>query len=279
MSSNSKSASSNSNSGSTPAIFSIDGSHLLQQHVAKIAELSPTAPNAANTAKQVVEDVLSHPSIYVFAELSQLPAVKALEQSSPDTHKALQLFTFGTLKDNKLKLSEVQTKKLKKLTVINLASEKKILSYGELSKELGLVDNQIRELEDLLIECLYEGIIVGKLNQKEKTLFVDFSISRDLKPDQIDSMINILEQWCGKSQQLLDNINQQIVKAKSTREANSKHKLDHLSQIEAHKINLKNQAENMMGMGGQAEMMMMHMLDDEMDKQKNRKRGKGSHGA
>jgi len=53
----------------------------------------------------------------------------------------------------------------------------------------------IRELEDLVIEAIYLKIVSGKLDQKRKVFEVDFATSRDIRPGQLDAMIETLNNW------------------------------------------------------------------------------------
>lgn len=46
-------------------------------------------------------------------------------------------------------------KKLKHLTILTMATQKKTLPYDELMAELGL--KNVRDLEDLIIEAIYAG--------------------------------------------------------------------------------------------------------------------------
>ena len=80
--------------------------------------------------------------------------------SASPTFELLRLFAFGTWSDYKssdvLKaqpLSEAQATKLKKLTIVSLASQSKTLAYDVLMRELEM--SSVREVEDLLIECIY----------------------------------------------------------------------------------------------------------------------------
>lgn len=67
----------------------------------------------------------------------------------------------------------------------------------------------IRDLENLLIECIYEGVIKGKLDHKGKQFIVEYALGRDLKDGDLDKMINILTQWQSNSEQLLGSIDLQ----------------------------------------------------------------------
>ena len=53
----------------------------------------------------------------------------------------------------------------------------------------------VRELEDLLIDCMYQGIIRGKLDQKLKCIEIFEAVGRDLRPEQLDSMRSVIQNW------------------------------------------------------------------------------------
>lgn len=76
---------------------------------------------------------------------------------------------------------------------MSLASQSRTISYATLSKELN-IDN-VRELEDLIIEAFYTDIIKGKLDQLNNQLEIDFAIGRDVTDDQVDNILNVLDDW------------------------------------------------------------------------------------
>ena len=53
----------------------------------------------------------------------------------------------------------------------------------------------VRELEDLIIEAIYQDVIKGKLDQKRKQLEIEYTMGRDLRPGQIDKMLEVLGAW------------------------------------------------------------------------------------
>lgn len=76
-------------------------------------------------------------------------------------YNTLNLFAFGTYRqylENKEKLiplTPVMDKKLKHLTILTLATQRKTLPYDELMTELDI--KNVRHLEDLIIEAIYAG--------------------------------------------------------------------------------------------------------------------------
>ncbi|KAL5648751.1 hypothetical protein ACJX0J_039560, partial [Zea mays] len=103
-----------------------------------------------------------------------------------------------------------QVRKLKQLSVLTLAESTKILPYDQLMQELDV--SNVRELEDFLInECMYaRGIVRGKLDQLRRCFEVQFAAGRDLTPDQLNNMIEILSDWLGTSDSLLHQIQEKI---------------------------------------------------------------------
>ena len=67
------------------------------------------------------------------------------------------------------------------------------IPYSKLLKELDM--KNLRELEDLIIDVIYADIVRGKLDQKNNRLEVDYTIGRDIKPTDIDIIIQVLQEW------------------------------------------------------------------------------------
>lgn len=56
-----------------------------------------------------------------------------------------------------------QMKKLKMISIAEMASKQKSLRYDDLQRELDIPNT--RELEDLIIDCIYNDLLKGKLDQ------------------------------------------------------------------------------------------------------------------
>ena len=74
-----------------------------------------------------------------------------------------------------------------------MASDCKTIPYSLLLNELGV--NNVRELEDLIIEAFYADIIKGKLDQQNAQLEIEFVIGRDVTDEEIDDILNKLNDW------------------------------------------------------------------------------------
>jgi len=174
--------------------------------------------------------VLKDPHIFVFGELLALQNVQELEKN-PDTRpwlEVLRIFAYGTYKDYKTKreelklpeLPEPQIEKLKQLTLATHASNTKTLAYTSLIEELDLKDQ--RELEDLIIDTNYIGLIKGKLDQKKSTFEVEYAIGRDIGPKDVGEMVEKIASWMSASQELLSVIDKNIAQAARTMEQKRK---------------------------------------------------------
>jgi hypothetical protein len=153
--------------------------------------------------------LFSHPSIYNgFVPILELPSVRsALAHSSDAQRRAIvrtvQLFGYGCINDYHealtsgndavMTLNDAQLDKLRMLTVISILKDRiidddgmntdrrhkkkklKVLSipYSTLFAALHLPDENVRRLEDVLIQCIYNNLLCGKLDQCSKCLIVE----------------------------------------------------------------------------------------------------------
>jgi len=141
----------------------------------------------------------------------------------------LRLFAHGTWSEYKSVADQLpqlvpeQVLKLKQLSVLTLAETNKVLPYDVLMEQLDVAN--VRQLEDFLInECMYVGIVRGKLDQLRRCFEVQFAAGRDLRPGQLGSMIHTLSSWLGTSDNLLISIQEKIKWADSMSEVDKKHK-------------------------------------------------------
>lgn len=61
---------------------------------------------------------------------------------------------------------------------------------------LGISD--IRQLEDKVIDCIYNYLLKGRLNQKNKTLHVASTYGRDVQSFAVDDIVAKLQAWDGR---------------------------------------------------------------------------------
>jgi len=192
----------------------------------------------------VIQQALANPNTFVFGELLEQPNVKALaEGENKKWYDTLALFAYGTYAQYKVEptkfgeLSEFLIKKLRQLSVVSIAAVQKSIPYIVLLNELGLAN--VRELEDLIIDCVYAGVIKGKLDQKEQRFQVDWTMGRDIRPGQVEEMMKVLSVWCDKSESLMKGIQEKVQLANFLHDQHQKQTKDFELRVEEIKGNLK----------------------------------------
>jgi len=203
------------------------GSNPLEQFVL----LAKNARGAA--AVELIKQALEAPGVFVFGELLDQGNVQELQNGPHSAYLALlNIYAYGTYRsvidsaDPLPELSPAMTRKIRLLTVVSLAEQNKILPYSLLMEELGI--STVRELEDLVIEGISAGVVLGKLDQKKSSFEVDFVIGRDIRAADIGNMVAVLSAWCENCDSVLANIEtqQERVCREKTEAANHKSGLD-----------------------------------------------------
>ncbi|KAK9013867.1 hypothetical protein V6N11_041859 [Hibiscus sabdariffa] len=195
------------------------------------------------TQAQSIDYFVKKVSVQVGSALGPVvPTVAELEGTENSVYLGiLRLFAHGTWSDYKSNLHLLGNKesecvillvlKLKQLTVHTLAEGNKVLPYDHLMLELDVTN--VRELEDFIInECIYAGIVRGKLDQMRRCFEVQFASGRDLRPGQLGSMIQTLSNWLGTSDNLLISIQEKIKWADTMSESDKKHRKDVEDRVE-----------------------------------------------
>ncbi|TPX32378.1 hypothetical protein SmJEL517_g04532 [Synchytrium microbalum] len=169
--------------------------------------LSKSAKGAG--CAKLINDALAAPGVYVFGELLEMQNVKELS-ALPDFephYRLLSIFAYGTYQDYKENaatlppLTPTQVKKLKHLSLVTLSERTRSLNYSSLQTYLDMPN--VRELEDLIIDAIYNDVIKGKLDQKKEALEVEYAMGRDLRPNQSTLLLSVLSNWIATSEGLL----------------------------------------------------------------------------
>ena len=143
-----------------------------------------------------------------------LPRPQIAGTSHAPSLELLKLFAYGTWSEYKAReaelppLSQPQVLKLKKLSAVTFAAQSKTLSYTLLMRELQL--SGVRELEDLLIDCMYTGLISGRLDQQAGHLEVFSAAGRDVDPKELAGLAATLREWHGTATGLMAEISTQM---------------------------------------------------------------------
>lgn len=53
----------------------------------------------------------------------------------------------------------------------------------------------VRELEDMIIDCIYNELLEGQLDQLGQQFHVTQCYGRDMRPQEIEECLNKLENW------------------------------------------------------------------------------------
>eukprot|EP01121_Diplochlamys_sp_Union-15-3_P019264 TRINITY_DN721_c1_g1_i1.p1 TRINITY_DN721_c1_g1~~TRINITY_DN721_c1_g1_i1.p1 ORF type:complete len:291 (+),score=61.95 TRINITY_DN721_c1_g1_i1:40-873(+) len=217
-----------------------DGTHL-EQFVIQIKNVKTPA-----ALTPIIKQALSAPNVFVFGELLAMENVKQLanaEEEHKKTFELLELFAYGTYPEYQArvsslpKLTDPQVKKLKQLTIVSLASKNRVIPYDGLLKQLDIPN--VRALEDIIIDSIYQGLLDGKLDQQRGQLEVDMVIGRDLRAEEYDKLTSTLNAWCDQSKDLLKAIREKIDWAKSYQEKQKAHKQDFEKKMDNIKSTIK----------------------------------------
>ncbi|EJT49928.1 hypothetical protein A1Q1_00941 [Trichosporon asahii var. asahii CBS 2479] len=170
--------------------------------------LARSAKGAA--AAKVVENATAANGVYTFNALMDVPNVK--ESSDLQKHwNLLQLFAYGTLKDyisspdSYPPLSPQQVAKLKHLTLVSLALEHRTLDL-----------RTTRELENMIIDCIYSNLLTGKMHHHEQIFYVDQVSARDLNEAEVRKVESALKTWSSNAESILKALDQQIAEARES---------------------------------------------------------------
>ncbi|KAE9022195.1 hypothetical protein PR003_g12411 [Phytophthora rubi] len=192
---------------------------------ASLEQFTLLAKNARGRAcVALIQQVLSNKKLFVFRELLDMPNVEALQESEYKEHyELLRIFCFGTYNDYLARkgdlpeLTPQQVNKLRKLTAVSLAHRFKNIPYDTLMQDLGV--STVREVEDILIDTIYSGLIQGKLDQKSRCFVVKYAVGRDTHHEDIDDMIQKLTNWKAQSAEICEKINTILAMAEKQEES------------------------------------------------------------
>ncbi|KAL9935220.1 hypothetical protein V8E36_005568 [Tilletia maclaganii] len=226
--------------------------------------LAKSARGAA--AVKLIEQATSAPGCYVFSELLDVEGIKQLATSehAPAYH-LLEIFAYGTLTDYLAAagpgsspplppLSDAQRTKLQRLTLVTHAGRARVLDYYDLALALGvgpsadslgapvpssstaqpglLSEANVRELEDIIIEAIYAGVLSGKLNQKLRRFEVEAAMGRDVKGGQeLAEVSSALQAWSSTAEAVLAQLSQRINDARATARRAVEQKQAHEGEI------------------------------------------------
>lgn len=178
--------------------------------------LSATRGADSKAATDVCVEATADPGLYEFGELLSAPPIAALKGTNDHKYyELLRLFAHGTLDDYRAAtqsfppFSEAHWKKLRTLTLVSLANGNNVLQYDVLRQRLAL--DTVREVEDVVLDAVYTGLVRAKMNQREGRVEIISAVGRDVvMPEGVSEMITMLKGWVQRSTQLVEEIDDKI---------------------------------------------------------------------
>lgn len=160
----------------------------------------------------LVRQALEHSGVYNFGELLDCPNVQALANGAESQRlvEVLRIFAFGTYSDYKARQAELpeltapQKRKLQLLTVVSLATKDKLIKFSDLQAAVDVYSP--RELEDLIIEAVYQNLIAGKMDQENQCLIIESCSCRDCRDEDVDEIIATLSWWHDSAQKMTSSL-------------------------------------------------------------------------
>jgi COP9 signalosome complex subunit 7 len=100
--------------------------------------------------------------------------------------------SFLTLVAKGLRLNPDQTRKLQFLTIMSMASSTNYVGYHNLKEALAITSDT--ELESVVIDAIYSGVVKGRLSQSERVFKVTSVLARDVHPSEKEHLLKTLKQ-------------------------------------------------------------------------------------
>jgi COP9 signalosome complex subunit 7 len=216
--------------------------------LANFVSLARTTDGGAATAS-IVAKALSQRQVLFYGELLDVPAVQKL-RGTPE-FALLELFAYGTYQDWLAQraqlppLSEEQLFKLRQLTVVSLAGASSgTLLYSVCQGATGI--DSVRDLEDIVISCVYANLLRARLDQKHLRIIVEWATGRDLPVHALDPVLAKLDAWCANADAILTELKAASQAAEAHRQADKAEHDRVKSVAERLKVQIADEAEAML---------------------------------
>ena len=131
-------------------------------------------------------------------------------------------------------LSPEELYKLRMLTVVSMTTQSKALTYQALMTEIGI--GTVRELEKVLLDCIYAKLIRGTLDQRRGVFLVQGAVSRDAGVENLAVIPAELEAWIEKARQVEAELKTQIDFVRDRREHRSVEERNFVERLKSLKM-------------------------------------------
>ena len=192
-----------------------------------VIEATSTKSPSPRFLKELINRATSAPNTYIFTELLQTAAIQSLQTAEPEQRcwlTLLEIFSYGTYQEYKSTpnlppLTEVQSQKLRQLSLLSLASpflpvqdaKTNALSYTSLVSALDLGSAQ--ELEALVTSSIYAGLLTARLSPTStppRVQITSVAPLRDLRPQSLPALTTILNTWSNRCTTTIGQLQFQI---------------------------------------------------------------------
>jgi len=207
-------------------------------------------------AAKLVQQALAAPNVYAFGELLQCPNIQDLEKSEDTSGflKLLMIFAYGCYadyvanRDSLPTLNDNEKRKLQQLTICSLATERKRIPYPVLQQHT-LIGN-VRELEDIIIDAIYNDLLLGKLDQRLQMLEIERCCGRDVREEKISFLLSTLIQWNIRCDSMIKSLDREIAICNQRRVENRQEQKEQEAKITQLRKQLKICTSGQSGGGG-----------------------------
>lgn len=162
------------------------------------AGMATVESEVMKTPESAIEYAITNPRILNVSEMFSQESIQALQQSNPPLYRTLEVFSYGTLNDlpKEVNLPPAALRKLRQLSLISLAgsnTSSRQLPYSDVMQSLGI--DSVRELEDVVIDAVYNKLFKARLDSKGQFIEVDDWASRDTPVHAIPGIVTVLNEF------------------------------------------------------------------------------------
>ena len=195
-----------------------------------------------NVLVQDIRKALASESTFFFNDLLENCNVLANTEHEPYL-TLLSIFSHGKYSNyveksaNLPELSEIETTKLRILTILRMSINKRVLKYSDMLAETGL--NNSRDLEQVIIQSIQQNVLDCRIDEANEQVFVNQISGYNVTVDQQDYLLNSLSQWSESCRTITQKMQTDVDSATSRLKANTQETADFHRTVEAAKASVK----------------------------------------
>jgi len=166
-----------------------------------------------NALIDLLKQALIAPQIIHYQQIVSHPRVVELAESgdpqAEDLMRTLNLFNHGNIEDYRVEehkykpLSLAESEKLQMLSLMTLSMKNRIVKYDFVIDKLGMIPGDYAKLEELMMNTMCMGYLVGQMDQEKKCLYVSSVVGRDIPPEEVGTLSEKAGKWCDSLEKVL----------------------------------------------------------------------------